>query len=108
MGRRMSKGSAVVSAAGCCSGGSAAFAQTAAARAADPASATTRAVNEAARAAAPFQDRRDYDFAARGFVATRKDPLIRAADGRVVWDLNTFSFVEAPAPDTVNPRSWRH
>jgi alkyl sulfatase BDS1-like metallo-beta-lactamase superfamily hydrolase len=108
MGRRMLKGLAVVLAAGCCSGGSAAFAQTAAARAADPASATTRAVNEAARAAAPFQDRRDYDFAARGFVATRKDPLIRAADGRVVWDLNTFSFVEAPAPDTVNPSLWRH
>ena len=108
MGRRMLTGLAVVLAAGCCLGGSAAFAQTAAAQAADPPSATTRAVNEAARAAAPFQERRDYDFAARGFVATRKDPLIRAADGRVVWDLNTFSFVDGPAPDTVNPSLWRH
>lgn len=108
MGRRMLTGLAVVLAAGCCSGGSGAFAQTAAAQAADPPSATTRAVNEAARAAAPFQDRRDYDFAARGFVATRKDPLIRAADGRVVWDLNTFSFVDGPAPETVNPSLWRH
>ena len=108
MGRRLLTGLAVVLAAGCCSAGSVAFGQAAAVQAVDPPSATTKAVNEATRASAPFQDRRDYDFAARGFVAARKDPLIRAADGHVMWDINTYSFVDGPAPDTVNPSLWRH
>lgn len=73
----------------------------------DPPSAATIARNRAARADAPFADRRDYQFAQRGFLGTRKDPVIRTADGRVALDLRTFDFLQGTAPDTVNPSLWR-
>lgn len=74
----------------------------------DPPSASTLQAQAEAKAAAPFSDTRDVDFAARGFIATRTDPLIKAADGRVVWDLSAFDFLKGPAPATVNPSLWRH
>jgi len=74
----------------------------------DPPSARTLAAQAAAAASAPFADRRDEDFASRGFVATRADPLIRAADGHVVWNLDAYAFVKGPAPATVNPSLWYH
>lgn len=43
-----------------------------------------------------------------GFIATRDDPLIRAADGRVVWDLNRFAFAKGAPPAGVNPGLWRN
>lgn len=73
----------------------------------DPPSAATRAVNAATAAAATFSDQRDFDFAARGFLGTRSDPLIRAEDGHVVWDLRAFDFATGAAPATVNPSLWR-
>jgi len=74
----------------------------------DAPSPQTLAHNRAAREAAPFNDTRDLDFAARGFIGTRTDPLIRAADGRVVWDLNAYDFLKGEAPASVNPSLWRH
>jgi alkyl sulfatase BDS1-like metallo-beta-lactamase superfamily hydrolase len=73
----------------------------------DPPSAATIAHNKAAAAEAPFADTRDLEFAERGFLGTRKDPVIRAADGHVVLDLRTFDFVRGAAPATVNPSLWR-
>ncbi|OHB30195.1 MAG: alkyl sulfatase [Phenylobacterium sp. RIFCSPHIGHO2_01_FULL_69_31] len=61
-----------------------------------------------AQAAGPdFNDRQDFAFADRGFVATRAEPTIKAADGRVVWDLSAYEFLKAPAPASVNPSLWR-
>jgi alkyl sulfatase BDS1-like metallo-beta-lactamase superfamily hydrolase len=54
-----------------------------------------------------FADRQDYAFAERGFVGTRADPKIPAADGRVAWDLSAWDFLKAPAPASVNPSLWR-
>jgi alkyl sulfatase BDS1-like metallo-beta-lactamase superfamily hydrolase len=68
--------------------------------------ATVAAQTEAARTL-PQDDGRDADFASRGFVATRADPVIRTADGRPVWNLAAYDFVEGAAPDTVNPALWR-
>ncbi|MCA1660638.1 MAG: MBL fold metallo-hydrolase [Novosphingobium sp.] len=73
-----------------------------------PASPATIAAQRAVAAALPVEDGRDAAFAARGFVGTRADPLIRAADGRPVWNLAAYDFVAGPAPDTVNPSLWRH
>lgn len=55
----------------------------------------------------PFDDRRDYDWAEKGFVATREDPVIKNADGTIAIDLSAFDFVEGEAPATVNPSLWR-
>ncbi len=73
----------------------------------DPPSASTQANQQAAAAHAPFADQRDFDFASRGYLGTRHDPLIRAADGHVVWDLKAFDFATGDAPATVNPSLWR-
>lgn len=74
---------------------------------ADPASRTTIEANKRAADAAPFADKRDLDFASRGFLGTRADPIIRTADGRVAVDLNAFDFLKGDAPATVNPSLWR-
>lgn len=60
-----------------------------------------------AAAGPDFADRQDFDFADRGFVATRTDPKIVAADGRVVWDLSADDYLKGPAPASVNPSLWR-
>lgn len=54
-----------------------------------------------------WQDQRDFDFASRGFIATRADPKITDASGRVVADLSAYDFIKGPAPATVNPSLWR-
>lgn len=72
------------------------------------ASEATRAAQAAAAAALPAEGTRDSDFAARGFLATRADPVILNAAGMPVWNLAAYDFVTGPAPDTVNPSLWRH
>ncbi|MDR3510593.1 MAG: alkyl sulfatase dimerization domain-containing protein [Caulobacteraceae bacterium] len=52
-------------------------------------------------------DRKDFDFASRGFIATRTDPVIRRPDGRPAFDLSAYGFLQAEAPDTANPSLWR-
>jgi alkyl sulfatase BDS1-like metallo-beta-lactamase superfamily hydrolase len=73
-----------------------------------PASAATVAAQRAVAATLPAEDGRDAEYAQRGFIATRADPLIKAADGRVVWDLGAYDWVSGAAPVTVNPSLWRH
>lgn len=70
----------------------------------------TRAANAAMAAALPFEDRRDFEEAARGLIAPLPDGgVIRGADGEPVWDLSRFSWIstDAEAPETVNPSLWR-
>ena len=43
-------------------------------------------------------DRADFDFAGRGFIATRQDPLIKRHDGRVAFDLSWYDFLDAEPP----------
>jgi alkyl sulfatase BDS1-like metallo-beta-lactamase superfamily hydrolase len=52
-------------------------------------------------------DRKDFEFAARGFIATRKDPVIKRDDGRVAYDTSAYEFLKGTAPDTANPSLWR-
>ena len=61
-----------------------------------------------ARALVAHDDRRDIDFASRGFIATRTDPLIKRDDGRVAFDLSSYAFLNGDAPETTNPSLWRH
>ncbi|WP_430647118.1 alkyl/aryl-sulfatase [Agromyces sp. GXS1127] len=55
----------------------------------------------------PFDDRRDFEAADRGFIGALDPAEIRDADGDVVWDANEFAFITGDAPDTVNPSLWR-
>ncbi|MEV8212921.1 alkyl sulfatase dimerization domain-containing protein [Leifsonia sp. NPDC077715] len=70
----------------------------------------TRAANRAARDTLPLHDRRDYEDAARGFVATLEDALVAGPGGLPIADLRSHDFLTASddAPDTVHPSLWRH
>ena len=61
----------------------------------------------AARAAPDVNNRQDFEFAERGYLGSRADPRITTADGRLVWDLNAYDFLKAPASATANPSLWR-
>ena len=76
--------------------------------AAKPASAATIATQHAQAADLPADDGRDADFAARGFVGTLADPVIKTRDGKPVWNLDAYAWMDGKSPDTVNPSLWRH
>ena len=73
-----------------------------------PPSEATRAGQRAVAATLPPEGTRDAADSQRGFLATRKDPVILADNGKPVWNLDAYAFVTGPAPDTVNPSLWRH
>ncbi|HUO05604.1 MAG TPA: alkyl sulfatase dimerization domain-containing protein [Candidatus Binataceae bacterium] len=69
----------------------------------------TRAANRAAVAGLPLADRQSFDDAKRGFIEALGDKLIMRSDGRLVWTLKGYEFLEREdAPDTVHPALWRH
>jgi alkyl sulfatase BDS1-like metallo-beta-lactamase superfamily hydrolase len=55
----------------------------------------------------PFSNKQDFDFAARGFIATREDPKILGENGKVVFDLASYDFLKGEAPESANPSLWR-
>lgn len=55
----------------------------------------------------PFSDTQDAEDASRGLIARLEPALIRGADGTVVWDNDSYGFLDGDAPDTVNPSLWR-
>lgn len=72
-----------------------------------PPTATIAAANLAHRDGLPFQDTRDFEDADRGFLG-RLDPcVVTAADGRVVWDNDSYGFLAGDAPDSAHPSLWR-
>jgi alkyl sulfatase BDS1-like metallo-beta-lactamase superfamily hydrolase len=72
-----------------------------------PASPTIRAQHAAALTELPFSDTRDFDSAARGFIAKRSPDAVTSSSGGVIWDNDTYGFVSGEAPDTVHPSLWR-
>jgi len=55
----------------------------------------------------PFGDARDFEDADRGFIAALEPCVVTAADGRVVWDNDSYAFLAGDAPTTVHPSLWR-
>jgi alkyl sulfatase BDS1-like metallo-beta-lactamase superfamily hydrolase len=54
-----------------------------------------------------YDDRTDFANAERGFVATLDPVRITNAEGRVIFDLAPYSYLDAKCPDTVHPSLWR-
>jgi len=54
-----------------------------------------------------FADRTDFDDADRGFIAALTPGVITAPDGRVVFDIDAYKFLDGECPETVNPSLWR-
>ncbi|HEY8126972.1 MAG TPA: alkyl sulfatase dimerization domain-containing protein [Methylocystis sp.] len=83
-----------------------AYAQTAT----KPATEATKSANRAVLQSLNFDDREDFDNAARGLIDKPNSLTIKDASGRVVWDMESFKsfIVDKPAPDSVNPSLWRN
>ncbi|HVK52397.1 MAG TPA: alkyl sulfatase dimerization domain-containing protein [Pseudoxanthomonas sp.] len=76
-----------------------------------PASAATQAANAAVQRQLPFNNKSDFEDAQRGLIARPDTLTIKDADGKVVWDLESYKQyigLDKPAPDTVNPSLWRN
>lgn len=57
-----------------------------------------------------WEDKKDFEYAQRGFIARHCPLTITNAKGSVFFDMEAYTaFVKAdvPAPDTVNPSLWR-
>lgn len=64
-------------------------------------------VNTQLTGSLPFEDTADFDDADRGFLGALEPCVIRAADGRVVWDNDSYDFLSGQAPASVHPSLWR-
>jgi alkyl sulfatase BDS1-like metallo-beta-lactamase superfamily hydrolase len=83
------------------------FAHAAASLDSKPASDFTAQKNEAVLKVLPFSDRTDFDSVTKGLIAPFSGQ-IKDADGKVVWDIDAYKFLDADsAPASVNPSLWR-
>ena len=55
----------------------------------------------------PFDDTADFEDADRGFIGALEPCVVKAADGRVVWDNDVYAFLNSDCPTTVHPSLWR-
>ena len=67
----------------------------------------TAALNAAVRQELPLTDQGDFDDAKRGLIA--RDPALRVTteQGKVIWNMPAYDFVQGDAPVSVNPSLWR-
>ncbi|QRY46677.1 MBL fold metallo-hydrolase [Mycolicibacterium boenickei] len=72
-----------------------------------PPTAVIEAANRAHLTNLPFEDTRDFEDADRGFIAALEPCVVKAADGRVVWDNDAYDFLTGDAPPSVHPSLWR-
>ena len=72
-----------------------------------PPTATIESANRDHLNSLPFADTRDFEDADRGFIAAQQPCVIKAADGRVVWDNDVYAFLSGDAPTSVHPSLWR-
>lgn len=59
-----------------------------------PASKFTTQQNYAVLSQLPFNDKQDFEFAAKGLIAKPESKQIKNAKGEVVWDLAQFDFLD--------------
>ncbi len=76
-----------------------------------PATEYTKTINAQVLKDLPFEDKKDFEDAQRGLIATSDVVTITTADGKPVWDLEEYKkyiTLDKAAPDTVNPSLWRN
>jgi alkyl sulfatase BDS1-like metallo-beta-lactamase superfamily hydrolase len=67
----------------------------------------TAAQNRAVTMSLPFDDRQDFEDAHRGHIGSLSPAVVETTSGRVVWDMESFGFLDTACPDTANPSLWR-
>ena len=55
-------------------------------------------------------DQEEFELARRGLIASEPVVDIRTAEGKTIWEMQSYHFLEPgkSAPDTVHPGLWRH
>ncbi len=71
------------------------------------ATAATAAANASFGERLPLTDQSDFEDARRGFIAAIEAGRITDAQGKVVWDVSAYDFLQQPVPPSVNPSLWR-
>ncbi|MFT0609428.1 alkyl/aryl-sulfatase [Rhodococcus qingshengii] len=71
------------------------------------ASAAIEAANARVAETLPFSDDADFTEAKRGFVAAIDPGLVSNSDGKVLWNNDSYAFLDEDCPPTVNPSLWR-
>ncbi len=71
------------------------------------ATAQTMAINAEIAKQLPLDDQQDFADATRGLIASQKPLQVKNADGKVLWDMEKYAFIDGAAPDSVNPSLWR-
>ena len=51
---------------------------------------------------ADFNDRTDFENADRGFIASIEPMTISDAEGRQVWEMDGWAFLQGTCPETAN------
>ncbi len=71
----------------------------------------TKSKNKDFAKSLPADDGTDAANVARGFIATRENPVIEKHEPNawqpISWDLSKSNFVKGESPETVNPSLWR-
>tara|TARA_Y100001936_G_C16086559_1_gene682174 strand:- start:2083 stop:4005 length:1923 start_codon:yes stop_codon:yes gene_type:complete len=71
----------------------------------------TKSKNKDFEKSLPVDDGTDAANVARGFIATRENPVIEKHEPNawqpISWDLSKSNFVKGESPETVNPSLWR-
>ena len=67
----------------------------------------TKEINAGYLKALPFMDKKDFEDASRGLIATEPGLVVKNDQGGVIWDMAQYGFIKGDAPDTVNPSLWR-
>ena len=72
-----------------------------------PATELTALRNREAGASLPPHEDEDFAEATRGLVATFEPATVEGEKGNVVWDLESYDFLEGECPETAHPSLWR-
>ena len=56
---------------------------------------------------ADLDDRVDFDDADRGFIASIDPMVVKATDGRVIFEMDSWTFLSGECPETAHPNLWR-
>ncbi|MFZ1866607.1 MAG: alkyl sulfatase dimerization domain-containing protein [Polyangiales bacterium] len=69
--------------------------------------AETAAHNAAVAESLPLSDPQDFEDARRGLIASDPELRVTAADGTMIWDVTSYSFIDGEPRPSVNPSLWR-
>ncbi|MFE3258497.1 alkyl/aryl-sulfatase [Nocardia sp. NPDC059091] len=60
-----------------------------------------------AQSALPFSDKQDFTDTDKGFIAKLEPDVVKDANGKVVWDNESYGFIQGTCPNSVHPSLWR-